>query len=432
MSLELADLPDATQAEAVLELHALIYDRLVRLGPQGQPLPALALSWEHDAQATKWRFKLRSGVKWQDGTPLAAEEVAAALAGQGLGASVHLEGAELEVDLNSPTPGLLATLATGAGLTISHPAALTAAPPPGSPAALPIGTGPFRLALWEPGRRALLQANDDYWDGRPFVDFIEIQMGRASRDALLDLELGKADLVELGPLESRRAQQEGKEIWTSAPLELLSLRFLPNRPAAQDRRVRLALAESIDRAAIQKVLWQNYGEVTGSIFPASLSGYSFLFPAAMNLEEARRLRDALGAAPTLKMGYDARDTLARLTAERVAVNAHDAGLTLELVPLPEGWREKSGEAADLLVERARLGGPTLAQAVGEAARTLGFPENGIDPERIYLAEREFLDSFTVVPLIHVPELLGIGPRVKDWSATPWGAWRLEQVCLEGR
>jgi len=53
------------------------------------------------------------------------------------------------------------------------------------------------------------------------------------------------------------------------------------------------------------------------------------------------------------------------------------------------------------------------------------------PEHSYASERQFVDSLAVVPLIHVPELLGIGPRVMDWSATPWGAWHLEQVSLQG-
>ena len=89
--------------------------------------------------------------------------------------------------------------------------------------------------------------------------------------------------------------------------------------------------------------------------------------------------------------------------------------------------------ADLLVQRARIDGPTLSKAALEAAASLGLPLNG-EPDRAeqtYAAEREFLDTLAVVPLIHIPELVGIGPRVMDWSATPWGAWHLERVSLEG-
>ena len=87
---------------------------------------------------------------------------------------------------------------------------------------------------------------------------------------------------------------------------------------------------------------------------------------------------------------------------------------------------------DLEVERLRIEGPTLEEAARQATLSLGLPANGQGgPEQDYAAERQFLDTLTVVPLIHIPELLGIGPRVMDWSATPWGAWRLEGVSLGG-
>jgi ABC-type transport system substrate-binding protein len=53
------------------------------------------------------------------------------------------------------------------------------------------GSGPFRISEWEPGKHLALAANDDFSGGRPFVDAIEIDMGRASRDRLIDLEVGR-------------------------------------------------------------------------------------------------------------------------------------------------------------------------------------------------------------------------------------------------
>jgi ABC-type transport system substrate-binding protein len=278
----------------------------------------------------------------------------------------------------------------------------------------------------------VLQANEDYWDGRPYLDTIEIQMGRASRDELLDLELGKADVVELDPVEARRTQQEGKKVWTSAPVELLCLRFGLNRPTVQDRRVRLALADSIDRTAIQKVLLQNYGDVAGSMFPQWLSGYAFLFSTAMNLDQARQLRGEIGVPLALKVGYDPNDTLARQIAERVAVNAREVGISLLVVPLPAGSSRMSDFGADLVTQRVRIDKPMVDKGLIDITKALGLLafEPG-SPEQTYAAERQFVDSLAVVPLIHIPELVGIGPRVMDWSATPWGAWRLERVSLEG-
>ncbi len=424
-ALDPVEWPDIAEADAVVKFRDLIYDRLVRLDVNGKPQPSIALSWEHDAQATTWRFKLRPRVVWQDGSPLTSVEVLSALEGMAPGGSVRLIGDTLEIDMGRPRPDLLVTLATDPGLWIRRPTA---------PAAdsLPLGTGPFRLTDWQPGRRAVLQANDGYWDGRPYIDKIEVQMGRSSRDQLLDMQLDRADVVELDPSEARRAQQEGRRVWSSSAVELLYLHFDLNKSAVQDRRLREVVADSIDRSAIQKVLIQNYGEVAGGIFPQWLSGYSFLFPTASDLRKAQELAAEIGTSPTLKLGYDSNDGLARQTAERVAVNARDAGITLQVSPLPQGWWRMPDTGTDIQLQRARIDGPTLDHAALEAASRLGFSSGGAfdNPERDYGREQEFLASLTVVPLVYVSELAGVGPHVKDWLPLPWGGWRLQDVWLQ--
>jgi ABC-type transport system substrate-binding protein len=428
-SLHPPERPNITEAAALNKLRDLVYDRLVRLDRRGQPAPALALAWERDEQAQRWGFKLRPGVKWQDGTPLTPDEVFSALKGITPGGAIHLAGETLEINTGRPRPDLLMALALDPGMVIERPAAS---------GALPLGTGPFRVSQWQPGRHAMLEANEDYWDGRPFLDKIEVVMGRSSRDQLLDLESGGADVVQLDPGEARRAQQEKKNVWTSAPVELLWLAFASNRPVVQDRRVREALADTVDRTAIQKVLAQNYGEATGSIFPQWLSGYSFLFPVTRDLGRARQLTVETGTLPPLKLGYDGGDALARQMAERIAVNAHDAGLTVQVSPLPYGWQLMPDPGADVRVERASIAAPNLNAALIDSGSHLGFwmrepqhfPLRIYTPEEIYEAERKFLEDFHVVPLLYVPELVGLGPRVRDWSALPWGDWRLPDVWLE--
>jgi peptide/nickel transport system substrate-binding protein len=425
MKLDPVEWPELAAADTALKLRELIYDRLVRLDIHGQPQPSIAISWEHDATSAKWQLKLRSGVKWQDGSALTPFEILSALEGMAPGGSVRLQGDTLEINMGRSRPDLLLSLAKDPAWAIRRPAVDTAE-------GLPIGTGPFRLTEWTPGSVAVFQANDNYWDGRPFVDKIEVKMGRSSRDQLLDLEFGKVDLVELDPGEARRAQQEGKKVWNSAPLELLFLRWDLNKPEALDRRLREAVADSIDRAAIQKVLAQNYGEAAGGILPQWLSGYSFLFPTTPDLNRARQLTAEMGTTPTLRLGYDASDALAHQTAERIAVNARDAGITLQVSPLPEGWRRMPDSSTDLRLERARIDGPTFATAVLEGAHQLGLQANGSaeNPERVYEAERKLLEPLAEVPLVYIPELTGVGARVKDWSPMPWGDWRLQDIWLE--
>jgi len=71
-----------------------------------------------------------------------------------------------------------------------------------------VGTGPFAIARWEPGKSATLRANADYWGGRPYLDSIEIGMGQTLRQQTLDLELGKADAIEADTANRRVAELE--------------------------------------------------------------------------------------------------------------------------------------------------------------------------------------------------------------------------------
>ena len=56
----------------------------------------------------------------------------------------------------------------------------------------------YVLTTWEAGRRVVFTADENAPGGRPFLDNVDIQLARSLRDQSVDLELGKADVVELG------------------------------------------------------------------------------------------------------------------------------------------------------------------------------------------------------------------------------------------
>ncbi|MBI1738274.1 MAG: hypothetical protein HYR58_03410, partial [Acidobacteria bacterium] len=186
-SLDPAEKPaDGPEAIAKLRLLNLAFDPLVRLGENGQPKPALALSWKSDAAGKRWEFHLRPSVKFHDGTPLAPPDVVAALATWRESWRVSASGDSVLIQCDEAQPNLPFELSL---VFISRRAADGTL----------VGTGPFRIANWQTGARAVFSANEEYWEGRPFVDSIEVEMGRPLRDQLLDFELGKTDLVELAP-----------------------------------------------------------------------------------------------------------------------------------------------------------------------------------------------------------------------------------------
>jgi len=107
---------------------------------------------------------------------------------------------------------------------------------------------------------------------------------------------------------------------------------------------------------------------------------------------------------------------------------------LEVAPLTRGWRHAREDGFDAAVWRGRFEGPTLGLAALQCSEWFGFPAGGLktdSPEEVYAAEKRFLDDFTTVPLVHLPELVGLGPQVKNWSPLRSGDWRLDDVWLEG-
>ncbi len=299
------------------------------------------------------------------------------------------------------------------------------------------GSGPFRIAAWEPGKHVTLAANDDFRDGRPFVDGVEIQMSRAAPDRLLDVEVGKADLAEIPAEEARDAADRGVHVSMSEPEELIALVFVAGRPAGDDARLREALARSVDRAAIVNFILQKTGEPAGGLLPQWLSGTAFLFSTAVDAPGAKELVSQIGGSPRIVLGYDSGDSLEQSIAERIAVNARDAGIALTAVAAGRG-----SASADLDARLVRLPmhsthpGEALASFVATLAPIGGIDATplpaGATADQIYDRERSIVATFRVTPLVRFPRVFGLSARVRNWKAPlPGERLPLADVWLEG-
>jgi hypothetical protein len=293
-------------------------------------------------------------------------------------------------------------------------------PPQDGPGIADLGAA-FSITRWEGGRSAVYAADNSAPGGRPFLDGVEIQMARPLREQAIDLELGKADLVELGPNELRRTAA-GRRVWRSAAVRLLALEF---GPEAADPRVREALALSLDRAAIHSVLLQRQGEIAGGLLPQWISGYAFLFPTAPDPARARILVGPL--PPALRtLTLSCKDPAWRAVADRIVVNARDAGL---MVTAAQG-----NPPADVRLVELRITSAEPWQALAGLASALQLAEipHAGSPEALFTAERSLLADFRVIPLLHLPYVYGVGPRVRGGPGiTPLGEWRFEKLWLEG-
>ncbi|MGA9978882.1 MAG: ABC transporter substrate-binding protein [Candidatus Sulfotelmatobacter sp.] len=406
----------AADSLARRNLTFLIFETLVSADTGGRLHPGLAVSWQASSgQAPgnqRWEFRLRRGIEFHDGTALTAEVVAASLRIANPDWKVTSENGSVIIELETADSDLPAELALPRNAIVKR-----------EPAGKLSGTGPFHIKDWQPEKKLVLAAEEDYWNGRPYLDTIEIELGRSFHDQMIALELGRTDLVEVPAEQSHRVAMEGGPVSTSQPVELIALLFAHDAQTSAEKSLRDALALSVDRGSIRSVLLQGTGQSAGSILPDWMTGYGFVFPIDADLARARHERVDVKVAPAWTVGYDAEDSFAHLLAERIALNASDAGLKLQ---------PTTAATADLRVARIPLVSSDPWIALDEVAAAAGLARpaaGGRSLEELYAAEQTMLATQRLIPLFHLPTAYAGSANLRDWKPRPDGRWDLGDVWL---
>ncbi len=397
----------------------LVYDGLTQLDSGGALRSALALTWEQDNNYHRWQFRLRPGLRFSDGSAVTAATVVASLT-TSCNANcpwdaVKAVGPLVVFTNDSPMPNLPALLASDQFLI-----ALTATTDGKAPTGA-IGTGPFLVSGFNNGVLTLA-ANDNCWAGRPFADVIEIRVHRAVRDQWLDLGLGRADVVEVPAEQLRQAQQQRLVVLTSQPRELLALQVSETGPLG-DVKLRGAIAAAIDRGALYNVIFQKQGEITASLLPQKMSGFSFLFSAERDLNKAHELRGGL-ATGTLTLSVSG-DGVMQLVAQRIALNLREAGFNVQILP-------SGAQHSDLALRRFPIAGTDPAAALERLLWDAGSfaPVSEQTTASLYKREQSILNDKKIIPLLDLPLAFASGARVRDLHLRADGTPDLADASLE--
>jgi len=369
-------------------LAVTVFEALVRVDSRGQVQPALAVAWQHDPDFKRWRFSLRSKVVFHDGEPLTAASAVpsllAALKQKYPNVAIEAGGQALLIKSAQPMPNLLEDLA-GAGIR----------------RATDVGTGPFRIAA-----RDTFTAFEDYWGGRPYLDTVIIQ--NSAR--------GRADIIDLPVGPSRRIVPEGWTIWSSVPKTLVAI-----EGRNVDANLLKALALAIDRAPIANVLAQHKAEPAFGLLPQWLSGYEFLFQSTPDLARAKQMVAQLRAA-AVSIIAPANDPFLRSVAERIALNARDAGIAIQIKA-----------AGDLRLLDLPLDSTDADEDLEHLARELQVDRPQLDhitPEALYQFERSMIEDRHIIPLLHLRDSYAISPKVHIPPAADMFSLHLEDAWVQ--
>jgi len=280
-----------------------VYDPLVDVTNDSKLVPALAESWRV-VNNTTWRFTLRRGVSFHDGTPFNADSVVFSL--RRVKENTKLIKSFVYQDIETvEKDGDYAVTVTSKRPFGSLPAHLTMLgmlPPAaaGKEEAFfqkPIGTGPFRFASWTHGDHVVLAANPSYWKpGIPRVEkvtfrFIPELSTRAA--ALRAGELHVIDRVTPDMAQTLKTSP-GVKVLDVPAVEAQRWHFQLAKEPVKDPRVRKAISLAIDRNVIIKDLLLGYARPVDSPIPPGLIGHTSLPPKPYDPEKARQILKQAG------------------------------------------------------------------------------------------------------------------------------------------
>jgi len=444
----------------------LVYSALFGPSDGKDTIPGLVRAWEHSEDFREWTYHLRTDVRWHDGVPLTAHDVAFTY--DLLNDQAVLRG--------NPRSRTIMVLDDSTFTILRH----TRGDPPlddwtailprhilgdldpeefseWEAWAHPIGTGPYRFVRYEPRTGIELEANPDYFLGKPRIDRIVLKLGG---NAWADLESGAVDIDGSAEPETlfRLAEDPRFEAYWR-PARNMGIVWNHANPLFQDVRVRRALTYAIDREVMKVAL--NYppdyplvdfpatfGQMIRGDFP---DPYPYDPDLARNLLEEAGWKDEDGDGVLERGGQDFRFTLlTRAESEPMAVFVKDqlsrVGVTAEIElsanqvvrgRLREGDFDGIIERTDvsILVNRSE-DLPWVGYANAELERILAERDASFDPAADEDANRAmwpiFRKDHPVTPLIPLPRYTIAHVRVKGLRSPNrvWPDYWAAQLWLE--
>ena len=296
-----------------------MFNGLVALDGDLNPIPDLAESWTVSDDSTVYTFKL-ADARWHDGEPFTSEDVKFTFddilfkyhsrTKAGLGSVVEAietpDARTVVFRMKEPYGPLLQRLdVTEAPILPKHLYG-DGGDPNDNPANLhPVGTGPFKLASYSPDDTITLERNPDYFkEGLPHLDKLIFRVIPDSTTQMLALERGEVDYLNRIPLPDveRLKVQGGFTIATTQTGPgggncIMTMSFNLDRPLLQKPEVRQAIAFAIDRRRIVDQVLFGWGQVAEAPISSAI-GWAHWPPAleayAFDPAKAESLLDAAG------------------------------------------------------------------------------------------------------------------------------------------
>ena len=273
-----------------LFINRVIFEGLTKPGKDLAPAPDLATSWTIAPDGLSWTFKLRDGVKWSDGKPFSADDVAFTfndiVLKKELGAQnaasyaavksvTVVDPTTVRFDLSRKFAALASFLAYNSGIVPKHVLSADPLKTTSFNKGTPVSTGPFKVEKYTSGQSVSLVRNDSYFGPKPYLDKVvftvvpdpNTQIAQALSGDLTIMILDNKAAVD------RVKNASGLTVVSRPLVQYYWLALNQTDSRFTDVRVRQAFVHAIDRKAIIKSVELGYGQVANSPITPALKAY---------------------------------------------------------------------------------------------------------------------------------------------------------------
>ncbi|MBF0515895.1 MAG: peptide-binding protein [Nitrospirae bacterium] len=284
-----------------------IFNGLVKYAPDLSTVGDLAQSWEVSPDGLTITFHLRKGIRWSDGVPFTSEDV--------------LFGYQTIISDKTPTPYKEDFLQVKTAETPDNSTFKVTYAKPFAPALntwgnlvvlpkhlldgveitktplirKPVGMGPYKLDTWVSGQELTLSSNQDYFEGRPYIDKYVYRVIPDQSTMFMALQAGEVDYMGLTPIQYKRQTDStyfnaNFNKYRFPVFSYTYLGFNLRHPFFGDKRVRQAIAHAIDKQEIiDIVLYGLASTSTGPYVPNTWPYNSNVKQFEFNVEKSKAL-----------------------------------------------------------------------------------------------------------------------------------------------
>ena len=349
--------PDNEGATVIWAIIVQMFDALYIVNENFELEPVLAEGHEVSEDGKTYTFKLKSGVKFHNGDDFSSADVKYTYDWimDPKNASLRAGAFELVEKTEAPDPSTVVVTLKEPDVTFMvnvanqfiYPGKYHAEIGENAFTAKPVGTGPFKLKEWIPAQSTTLEANPDYFRGRPNFDTFRLDVVPEAASRMAALESGQADssVWTVSAEDNVTLEESGNfTVYKNPSLAVNHFPLNNAKPFLSDKVARQALITAIDRQAIADEVFKGQADVaTGNLSPALTKWYNgdvakydfdpekakqMLEDAGWTLNGDVREKDGQKAAFTLQIIQG--DTQRRPEAELAQQWWKDIGVAVEL------------------------------------------------------------------------------------------------------